>query len=200
MSDQRTTIFDRFQSAPRAVQWAIYFGIFLLLFVVWVDQLAPLKTKWDNQADKIKAQVDAVNGGANLISSVEKRQSTIIALGPSDMPMSETKAGEALTGAVVTVFDQNRVDNHEYTLSRGKRLPRTVASGLVSGRERLVQLSCEVKFSATPDQTMQIIADFENRPEVAAVSQVRLRKGDRGSLEVSLTLDAWVIEESGSSA
>ena len=196
MSHDRQTLFDRFHAAPRAVQWAIYAGLFMLLFFIWDDSLRPLKDGWDAEAMRIESQVDDVNQSASLVSNVEAKQATIIALGESALPMSETKAGEALTAAVVDVFDRNRVDNHEFTLSSGKRLPRTVGTNLVSGTKRLAQLSCEVKFSASPEKTMQIIADFENLPEVASLSQLRLRKGDRGSLDVSLTLDAWVIENS----
>ena len=65
--------------------------------------------------------------------------------------------------------------------------------GIARPGQRLEAIKGEVRFTATPSVTMEVIAELESSPDLDAVTSVRMTKGESGRVNVQLTVMSWVL-------
>ena len=63
---------------------------------------------------------------------------------------------------------------------------------------RVQRLVCELDFKTTPDTLINVIRELEAEPEIESISSLRLERIDDGpQLEVTLSIEAWVVPTRG---
>lgn len=197
MREQLAQLLERYESLPRAYQWAVLGLGFVILFLIWDSAIKPIGQDWAMQADRIERTVDDVRKGEALMNELNQArlENTIITLGPVDLPTSDTEGRTELSNAVIETLQKHGVRDHSFDLRLGSKLPQSASQGVTDMGRRLTRLTGDLRFEAKPDVMMKIIADLEQRDEIEAVSSVRLTRA--GSvLKVRLDLEAWVIEPS----
>ena len=58
----------------------------------------------------------------------------------------------------------------------------------------MYKLSADLRFVATPGDTIAIIAALEARPEIESVSRVRMAKQGGSKVAADLTIEAWLVK------
>lgn len=189
---KQPSIQDRFNRLPRAIHWLIVAVVFVLLFQVWYSFLQPFADDWNRAADEIQSQVAAVREGSELADRFTRMDDTVCAIGPVMQPGDENEASQALTQAYVDVMNKYSVSNDSFDLRGGEeRVSELLSRPVVRSGGQLRRLTAELAFEASPEDAMAIIADFEQRPDIEAVSKVNLLRIAGRKLKVKLTIEAW---------
>ncbi len=194
------SLMDRVTELPRAVRWALGAAVLLLAFVAWDDNVRPIAEGWNRQADAIERQLAEAREAEQLVRAIRARRQLVESLGPVELPGPDDDGREALHSLVVDIVRSYRsVRNDSFNLGGGAdRLPAAVSQRLLaaSGQagRRLVRISGDLRFDAEPEDAVAIVADLEARPEVEAVSLVRMLRKDGRTVGVTIDLNAWVVQ------
>jgi hypothetical protein len=188
----QSSISERFNRLPRAIHWLIFAVAFILLFQAWFSFVRPVVDRCNEAADEIQAQVAAVREGSELARRLRRMDDAVRAIGPVMQPGDENEASQALTQAYVEVMSKYSVSNDSFDLRGGEeRVSELLSRQLVRSGGQLRRLTAELAFEAKPADAMAIIADFEQRPDIEAVSKVNLLRIAGRKLKVKLTIEAW---------
>lgn len=188
---------DRYHALPRVGQWIVLATIGIAAYFAWEQFVQPTAAEWASQADAIERSVEEVRRGATIGRAARANRSVITRLGPVEFPDGEEAGRIALTRLVAdTLKDYRTVEEDSFTLGRGvTNLPRSIAAQVQIGRQRLVQITGDLRFDASPEEAMEILAEFEARPEIETVSQVRFLRQDGRTVSMTMKLDAWVLQD-----
>jgi hypothetical protein len=89
-------------------------------------------------------------------------------------------------------LNKHRATSAVFSSRPGSRLPRNALVELTGGTGRIDRLTKEVKFDATPDAALAVIADLEASPHVDSISSVRIVRDAGGKVKVTLTIESWI--------
>jgi hypothetical protein len=188
-------IYDRFREFPRVTQWVIIFGGAIVLFLIWDSTLGALTRDLNTKAMKVTNAVEDVRDGSRVASRLRNAsmKDTIVALGQVETPGEERTGRQTLTYVVNDVLARFDCSDDTFNLrSGGDNLPRRYSDDILGPGRRIRRLSGEVKFSASPENAIAIISEFERHPDIEGVPDVRITKGDGRNLDVRLQLEVWV--------
>ncbi len=200
MSSEQTR-WQRFRRLPRALQWAVYAAVGMGGFVVVNDHVWKQAAEWRRQADSIQAQLQDVHDGRSIADKLLKMQDTIVAHGPVSIPDSDdAEAGsDAFNATVTAVLKAHSVRNDSFDRRDLSKLKLDHASFVPAGQEAHY-ISGDLRFEASPDEAIAVIAELESSPDIEAVTSVRMiRPGSARRVKVQVTLEAWVLTASKSS-
>ena len=192
--NEQSTWSQRFAQLPRAAQWALV-GAVVIIALLFTDYLWKFADKWNDEADGIRSQVrDAAltNSGSDQI---DRMKDLISGVGPVVKPDTEGDANKALTQAVNAILKLHSVSNDDFKIRPPARLPTGTLDRIVRGRsQRVERLTGELRFDASSEHTLAILAELESSEDIESVSRVRLNKlpGTR-KLSVRLTVEAWIL-------
>ncbi len=192
--NEKSTWSQRFAQLPRAARWALV-GAVVILALLFTDYLWKFTDKWNDQADVIRSQVRQAartNGG---LDRIDRMKDLISGVGPVVKPDSEGDANKALTQSVNAILKLHSVSNDDFKIRPPAPLPTGTLEKIVQGRnQRVERLTGELRFDASPEHTMAILAELESNEDIESVSHVRLNKkpGTR-KLSVRLTVEAWIL-------
>ena len=65
--------------------------------------------------------------------------------------------------------------------------------GIVSSGQHVEKVIGDIRFEATQEEVLNVIAEFESSPWIDAISNVRLSKKDGRMIRVDLSVEAWVV-------
>jgi len=201
----RPSYAERWAALPRHYQWLAGFAAFLVLFFVWWDMIVPMGDRWALEAQRIEADLAEVAESGTLAASVDRKRALLQNLGPVSPPALLGKASTDLQRIAAEVADGcESVDDSKFSLGSPRRLPRTLSDAVLrddarfKGRggadPRLVILTGELSFTATPQDAIAIIRDLESMEEIETLSVVRMVKEDGRRVSVNLTLESWAVE------
>ncbi len=195
------TLWQRFGQLPRALQWAVYAAVGMGGFVVVNDHIWKQAAEWRRQADSIQAQLQAVQDGRSIADRLIKMQDTIVAHGRVSIPDSDdAEAGsDAFNATVTAVLKAHAVRNDSFDRRDLSKLKLDHAS-FVPASQEAHYISGDLRFEASPDEAVAVIAELESSPDIEAVTSVRMtRPGGARRVKVQVTLEAWVLTASKSS-
>lgn len=195
--NQRQSLFDQFRALPPILQWGVYIVLGIIVFLVWSEHIAPKSHQFKDRADRIAADVRTVRDTAAMESQIRRHQDIIHGVGQVQKPRSAAQGEIALNQAVNEVVGEHTVTNFSYA-TRGQQALRAGALPGLTGTMRAQMLTGDLKFNATPDTAMAIIAQLEARPEIELIQMARISRIAGRRVSVHLMLEAWVLPTDGS--
>ncbi len=188
---------QQFQTLPRAVRWLLITLLAVVMFIIVDDYAWALGRTWNEKADRIIRQVADAANYESREREARSLRTAIEALGPVEPPTALAPSSEALTAVVNEVLGKYGVSG-EWNPKGATTMSSNDTRRAMPGK-KIDRISGELRFDATVADAIAIIADFESRPEIEAVSAVRMtRQSAITKVRVNMTIDAWVISESGS--
>ncbi len=194
MNEQQTWS-QRFNELPRAAKWALIGIVTIIALLIYIDYLRNFADQWNSEADRIRSQVRQAASTNSQLDGGRSMEDLISGLGEVEKPADEAKANEALTETVNAIIKRHAVSKDDFKIRRPARLPTGTLEKIVKGsNKRVEKLTGELRFEATSENMLAIIAELESSPDIESVSHVRLNKlsGTR-KLSVQLQVEAWIL-------
>lgn len=194
MNEQRTWS-QRFNELPRAAKWALIGTVVIIGVLFYIDYLWKFADKWNDKGDEIRSQVRQAASINSQGHSGRSMRDLISGVGPVVKPTTEADANKALTQSVNEILKLHSVSNDDFKIRPPARLPTDTLEKTVKGsNQRVERLTGELRFDASPEHTLAIIAELESSEDIESVSHVRLNKlaGTR-KLSVQLRVEAWIL-------
>jgi len=188
------TFLEKVATWPRAMQWAFWATTITGAFLVWDTTVANLGAQWTSRADTIERQIAEINQPILLTSSV---RSAMTAFGEVELPREKAMGASAMTDAVNDILANHAVKNDEYTRTKTTRMRSGSLPGIGRVGQTIEQVIGDIRFEATQEEVMMVISDLESSPWIDGVSDVRLTKQDGRMIRVDLSVEAWVVSNSG---
>ena len=185
---------DQVATWPRAMQWAFWATSITVAFLVWDTTIADIGAKWSAKADSIERQIAEVNQPILLTSNV---RSAMTAFGEVELPREKAKGVSAMTDAVHDILANHAVKNDEYTRTKTTRMRSGSLPGIGRVGQTIEQVIGVIRFEATQEEVLMVISDLESSPWIDGVSDVRLTKQNGRMIRVDLSVEAWVVSDSG---
>ena len=176
------------------MQWAFWATSITVAFLVWDTTIADIGAKWSAKADSIERQIAEINQPILLTSNV---RSAMTAFGEVELPREKAKGASAMTDAVHDILANHAVKNDEYTRTKTTRMRSGSLPGIGRVGQTIEQVIGVIRFEATQEEVLMVISDLENSPWIDGVSDVRLTKQNGRMIRVDLSVEAWVVSDSG---
>jgi hypothetical protein len=185
---------DRFLALPAIWRFAVTAAVIALVFLVADDYVWPTADAWNEESDRISRIIDQ---SQNLEATIDRKiQIVATALGPIEVPRSASPGATRLEETVGTILEGNGIVP-KIDARTGSRLASASPISEVAGG-RVQRLVCELDFKTTPDTLINVIRELEAEPEIESISSLRLERIDDGpQLEVTLSIEAWVVPTRG---
>lgn len=185
---------DRFLVLPPIWRVISAAAVILLVYLVAQDYVWPAAREWNEESDRIARIIDQ---SRNLERSIDRKiERVATALGPIEVPRSASPGATRLEETVGTILEENgivaKIDGRS-----GSRLATSSPISEVAGG-RVQRLVCELDFKSDSDTLIKVIRELEAAPEIESISSLRLERLDDGpQLEITLSIEAWVVPTSG---
>jgi len=188
------TAIQRYRQAPRVVQWALLATAGLVLYFAWEKGIYPITARWNRDAVAIESKVTQVRASGALADDLLKMKPLVTGIGPVSVPAGESAGFAAFTDVVNTVLEEHRIgdQNRSFDLRSRGNLPKTALTSMNQGK-RVERLTGDLKFNATPEEAIAVIAALESSPDIEQINSVRITKDAGGKVKVQLALEAWVL-------
>ncbi|MCH8315867.1 MAG: hypothetical protein IIA64_07825 [Planctomycetes bacterium] len=193
--NEQSTWGQRFAQLPRAAQWALIGAVVIIALLIYTDFLWKFADDWNDKADKIRSEVRQAALTNSGFDRIDRMKDLISGVGPVVKPDKEGDANKALTQSVNAILKLHSVSNDDFKIRPPARLPTGTLERIVRERnQRVERLTGELRFDASPEHTLAIIAELESNEDIESISHVRLNKlpGTR-KLSVRLTVEAWIL-------
>ena len=193
--NEQSTWSQRFAQLPRAAQWGLIGAVVIIALLFYTDVLWKFADKWNDKADGIRSQVRQAALTNSGLDRIDRMKDLISGVGPVVKPDTEGDANKALTQSVNAILKLHSVSNDDFKIRPPARLPTGTLEKIVQGRnQRVKRLTGELRFDASPEHTLAIIAELESSEDIESVSHVRLnKKPGTPKLSVRLTVEAWIL-------
>ena len=185
---------DRFLALPAIWRFAASAAVVALVFLVADDYVWPTADAWNEESDRISR---IINQSQNLENTIDRKiERVATALGPIEVPRSASPGATRLEETVASILEGNGIVP-KIDARTGSRLASASPISEVAGG-RVQRLVCELDFKSTPNTLIKVIRELEAEPEIESISSLRLERIDDGpQLEVSLSIEAWVVPTQG---
>ena len=185
------TIRDRLDTFPRAIRWAIYAAVGMVLFFLWDGTLRPVAADLNNQVERVETQLETLRSSDRLRREFNSMKDAVVALGAVDLPVSLADGQAALTRAVNEIRNTYSVSNDSFRLRSGGRINARL-TGLPPGQQ-VQELAGEFKFDAGKEDATAIIAELEASPDIEGIRRLSITRLGSNKVQVNMTLEAWVL-------
>ena len=193
-------IHERLSALPRAVRWAIFAGIVMIVFFAAVDPALAVLGRFDARAEVLSIRLrDLEQQLQDRQASLDALTSGLVTHGPVTA-LRPAGVASVRANAVVgqTIMDLASIEGSSVGESEFGLQDEALAREFAKTNEELVRVVLNFSFTATPEDVIEAIRRFEQSPEIHAVSDVRLRlAGDRRMLSTQLVLETWALRERG---
>ena len=176
----------------RAMQWAFWAAAFTLTFLVWDATVAELGSTWAAEVEQKENQIKELERPTTFTSTVK---SAVTSFGEVELPRIKSEGATALTEAVHEILGNHNVKNDEYTRTKTNRMKSGSLPGISSSGEHIEKVIGDIRFEATQEEVLKVIAEFESSPWIDTISYVRLSKQDGRMIRVDLSVEAWVVSK-----
>ncbi len=176
----------------RAMQWAFWATAFTLAFLVWDSTVAELGATWAAEVEQKEVQIKELQRPTTLTSTVKN---AVTSFGEVELPRKKAEGASALTEAVHQILGNHKVKNDEYTRTKTNRMRSGSLPGISASGEHVEKVIGDIRFEATQEEVLNVIAEFESSPWIDTISNVRLSKQDGRMIRVDLSVEAWVVSQ-----
>ncbi|MBQ71333.1 MAG: hypothetical protein CMJ67_00345 [Planctomycetaceae bacterium] len=192
--NSKSDLVDRFLALPTIWRVGVTAAIVALVFLVADDYVWPTADAWNEESDRISKIIGQSQNLENTIDRKIERVAT--ALGPIEVPRSAAPGATRLEQTVSSILRDNGIVP-KIDARTGSRLASSSPISEVAGG-RVQRLVCELDFKSNPDTLINVIRELEAEPEIESISSLRLERIDDGpQLEVTLSIEAWVVPPQG---
>ena len=174
----------------RALQWAFWATAFTLAFLIWDATVAELGATWAAEVKQKELQIKELQRPTTLTSTIKN---AVTSFGEVELPRKKSEGAAALTEVVHEILSKHKVKNDEYTRTKTNRMKSGSLPGIVSSGQHVEKVIGDIRFEATQEEVLNVIAEFESSPWIDAISNVRLSKKDGRMIRVDLSVEAWVV-------
>jgi len=184
---------DQVSTWSRALQWAFWAALFIILFLLWDATVAEFGAKWSAQVEQKELQILELQRPTTLTSTVKNAVSSF---GTVELPRDKSDGASALTEAVHEILGNHRVKDDEFTRTKTTRMKSGSLPGIGNAGEHIEQVIGDLRFEATQEEVLNVISELESSPWIDTISNVRLTKQDARMIRVDLSVEAWVVSTS----
>ncbi len=184
--------YEQFREQSRLMQFGIIAAIALVLFVIWDYGVRPVSSEWAWQSERIQTQVRRVRQAERLQADVRNVQDVVLALGEVQLPPPADSGAEQLSRAWDNLLQEYSVSNPSFNIRFGGPLGGSALMS-VTGGERAQIINGDVRFQASPEDAIEIIARLETRPEIAVIRDITINRVGNRRVGVRMTIEGWVI-------
>ncbi|MFN5946277.1 MAG: hypothetical protein ACK5ZG_11100 [Phycisphaerae bacterium] len=189
-----------FSQLPRAVRWALVFGVFVLAYFLAIEPAIDQMNKWNAQSDvltealKNYGKQEAELRAASDAIKLGQRQFGEVAL-PGD---PRTRPDE-FRDAISRILDARGVDQRTISARSGSFTQGPLVDH-VKGVSRVEKQIADVSFLSTPETFAAVLADLEREKFVTSVRRAQVRQSEGKEkvdrlLRVSLELETWTMSK-----
>jgi hypothetical protein len=190
---------ERWRSQPRAVRWAVLFGVALVAYLLAVEPMIDAGNERSVRAERAAAELEAVRRQSGAIQEAEAAIAVGVArFGGVMMPEAGSGRDRALSEKIRQILSDRGVRDSRISQQRGTELKGPSVEQMVgSDQYRVERVVFSVEVTDKASTVMGVLADVERLPEVAAIGEVTLRKVSRDEDRVQLVMspEAWVLRE-----
>ena len=189
-----------FSQLPRAVRWALVFGVFVLAYFLAIEPAIDQMNKCNAQSDvltealKNYGKQEAELRAASDAIKLGQRQFGEVAL-PGD---PRTRPDE-FRDAISRILDARGVDQRTISARSGSFTQGPLVDH-VKGVSRVEKQIADVSFLSTPETFAAVLADLEREKFVTSVRRAQVRQSEGKEkvdrlLRVSLELETWTMSK-----
>lgn len=196
-------LIDSFNRMPRSARWLAGFGAFLGLYYGVLEPSLDAANTARDRADRLEIALRRERAllAANSQAGRELERG-VATYGLPRHPTDPAARPETLQRAVNAILLKHGVENATYS-ERSGIIRADEAAAVVGAGSKLDRFVLDVTFEASPDDTIAILADLEQAPDVTAVSRIKIDKAvatrSRGSEEshsrtvrVTIAVESWI--------
>ncbi|MHC5024803.1 MAG: hypothetical protein ACYTGG_13015, partial [Planctomycetota bacterium] len=162
----------RLEPLPRAIRWAIYAAIGLVLFFAWDGMVRPVSNDLAEQVDRMERNLESLRSSERLTREFRSMRDTVVALGSVGLPGDIADGQAALSGAINEIRNDFTVQNDSFRMRSGGRV-NVRLTGIPPGKQ-VQELAGEFKFDASKDDATAIIARLESNPDIEAIRRLSI--------------------------
>ncbi len=189
-----------FSQLPRAVRWALVFGVFVLAYFLAIEPAIDQMNKWNAQSDvltealKNYGKQEAELRAASDAIKLGQRQFGEVAL-----PGDPRKRPDEFRDAISLILDARGVDQRTISARSGSFTQGPLVDH-VKGVSRVEKQIADVSFLSTPETFAAVLADLEREKFVTSVRRAQVRQSEGKEkvdrlLRVSLELETWTMSK-----
>lgn len=186
---------EQYRTWPRSARWLVWAGVGLIAYFALVEPGLGLVVRLHQQAASARAALEQMHEAQ---AERERRQAAVrraeVRLGAAVAePAPASQGAAALDARIAEVLRRHGVDS--YT-SQARLAPlRAGELSRVSGSASVARLVRDLRFEASPESAIHVLAELEQSPDVTSIASVELRRADVGrALRVALSLETWVLQ------
>jgi hypothetical protein len=192
MTSATVQLVDRYRALPRALQWGVLTVIGVAAFLLWDATIRPLTDDLDRQAASIEADVARIRAGESIAEDFNKVARVVECLGPVAKPGGQADGAAELIGIVNNVRAKHAISNDNFDFRPQGKVPGAGLTSMTGGK-RLEKLVGDLRFTATTEDAMAVIAELESSPEIESIKSLRVTKDANRKVKVNLSLESWIL-------
>lgn len=186
-------IADRMRTMPRALVWGIWAAVLMIVFFIWDSTIAPISQELSSRIETKQSQIETVRAGTRVSAELQAIKDTVVAVGPIELPGTETAGRDALAKAINDILNDKSfgISEDDWEMRTSGRVNAKLTG--VPPRNQIQRLAGEFKFQTSPEQAAEVIAALESNPDIELISRLRLTRLSDRKVEVNVTLETWVL-------
>jgi len=191
MSSQVDSALARWNKLPPLVRWGGAVAVLIVAFVLVNDYAWATAARLNAEANEIARTLERASAARQSLRQDLER--TVIARGQVRLPADENRGTQAMADAITEILQgRGGIAGYSYDSGSVSPLAPTILAGVVGPRERGARVAGEVKFEASPDDAMAVIAEIESHPAIQGISRIQMARSVQRRVAVILTVETWV--------
>jgi hypothetical protein len=180
------------KTLPRAARWAVSAGVIVLGLLLYIDHVVGLAVRWNERSEDLLANLGRASGGEGRLDRLDTLRDVVRAVGPVQKPRADADAENAFNDVVSGVLKKHPVTRDSFSYRGASKLQGGTLAR-VMGRE-VQKITGDLRFDATQEEAIAIIAELEDSPDIEAISSLRITRqaNAKNKVTVDLTVEAWI--------
>jgi len=198
-----TELRTKWSGLPRSVRWLSAFLLFLGLYFLVVEPGVDRFRKFTTLGDVHEATLTKYAAAKDEVRRASETVKLGVAhFGAVEFPGDYNQRSRELNTAIDDILQRNGVQGHTGT-TRTVAMGQGVLSKKVQEDSKVERLTRTIDFTAYPGAVAGVLADLEQTPVVSTISAVQLRQaetrdGPGRQMNVTITIETWVLAKKGS--
>jgi hypothetical protein len=186
--------FERYRQAPTILQWGIAIALAVMVWLFAEDFVWSTAAAWNEENSRMEL---ALQEGAERDQMLNGVRDVIPLLGRIAVPRAERDGSEELSRAVNAVLAEHKIANAEWDVRPGGNMtPPPELVELVGAGTKLGKVSGELRFTASQETVIKVIAGLEAAEMIESITRLKLSRDQTSAgakkIGVTLTVEAWV--------
>ena len=187
----------RFRAQPRAVRWGLVGGAVIVAYFAVVEPVMDRINAWNAAAaTRESALASYVRSGPRLKTSGETVALGRREFGEVALPGEAQSRSVLFSEAIDDILRRHTIAELSTTPGKGSLGVGPLTRHL-GDQYRVERVTKDLKFLATPEEAVSLLADLEREPLVATIPRVQVRQADGRQradrmVDVTISVETWV--------